>query len=65
MVKEFGRPVSDIYKKVGIAGCKELSSISNVPESTLSDWRKTRPFVFEAVLEKAVKIKHKRKLKND
>jgi hypothetical protein len=46
-------------KKAGLSGLKELSEISKMPQSTLIKWSETRPFVFEAILEKSAREKIK------
>jgi hypothetical protein len=46
-------------KTAGLSGLKELYEISKMPQSTLVKWAKTRPFVFEAILEKSAREKIK------
>lgn len=48
---------SEKVKLAGLKSLAELSEISNTSTQTLRNWYKNKPFVFQAVLNRAVIIK--------
>ena len=52
-------------KEAGLSSLAELSEISTVNVTTLHNWFKHKPKVFEVILEGAVLIKQNEALKNE
>lgn len=47
-------------KAGGLTSLKEMAEILKAPVTTLNDWEKTKPIIFDALVTGAAAIKNKR-----